>query len=190
MTSEERLNDRLEKLGKHTHRISDISKYLVTLKYGKARDHSDEVKDFKEVLESVPRKSSPFSMTVMLLLQQLQPLFKLPLFLVLLLNLPLPSSSLKSSLTTLLPLLSWKKQFRAYFDSAQLGALPCSQQQAYLCNCLDTVLRARIDQEATGTTPVYSPIVGLFMCIAILDNTFLEAYPIHIRRKHFFDARQ
>ena len=48
---------------------------------------------------------------------------------------------------------TWKKTFKAYFDSAQLGALPCLQQQAYLCNCLDTVLRARIDREATGTTP-------------------------------------
>ena len=26
---------------------------------------------------------------------------------------------------------TWKKQFRAYFDSAQLGTLPCSQQQAF-----------------------------------------------------------
>ena len=57
---------------------------------------------------------------------------------------------------------TWKKCFRAYYDSAQLGSLPCSQQQAYLCNCVDTVLRARIDREATGTTPVYSPIVGLY----------------------------
>ena len=39
-------------------------------------------------------------------------------------------------------------------------------------------------------TPVYSPILGLFTCIAVLDNTFLEAYPIHVRRKQFFDARQ
>ena len=28
------------------------------------------------------------------------------------------------------------------------------------------------------------------MCIAILDHTFLEAYLIHIRRKHFFNARK
>ena len=68
--------------------------------------------------------------------------------------------------------------------------MPCSQQQAYLCNCVDTVLRARIDREATNTTPVYSPIVGLYTCIAILDNVFLESYPIHARRKQFFDARQ
>ena len=83
---------------------------------------------------------------------------------------------------------TWKKQFRAYFDSAQLGALPCSQQQAYLCNCLDTALRARIDREALATTPVYSPINGLQTCMNILDTTFLEAHPIHVRRKMFFDA--
>ena len=41
-----------------------------------------------------------------------------------------------------------------------------------------------------GTTPVYSPIVGLYTCIAILENVFFESYPIHARRKQFFDARQ
>ena len=69
---------------------------------------------------------------------------------------------------------TWKKQFKAYYDAAHLGALPCTQQQAYLNNCLDNALRARVDREATGNTPVYFPIVGLIMCIAILDNTFLE----------------
>ena len=71
-----------------------------------------------------------------------------------------------------------------------MGVIPCAQQQGYLCNCLDSVLRARIDREATNNTPVYSPILGLFTCISILDNTFLESYPIHVRRKQFFDARQ
>ena len=50
-TSEERLNDRIEKLEKHTHRLSDIAEYLVSLKYAKARDHRDEVEDFKEILD-------------------------------------------------------------------------------------------------------------------------------------------
>ena len=51
-TSEERLNDRLEKLEKkHTHKLSDIAGYLISLKYAKARDHRDEVVDFKEVLD-------------------------------------------------------------------------------------------------------------------------------------------
>ena len=50
-TSEERINDRLEKLEKHTHRLSDIVEYLVSLKYNKARDHRDEVEDFQEILD-------------------------------------------------------------------------------------------------------------------------------------------
>ena len=50
-TSEERFNDMLEKLEKHTHKLSDIAEYLITLKYTKARDHRDEVADFKEVLD-------------------------------------------------------------------------------------------------------------------------------------------
>ena len=50
-TSEERINDRLEKLEKHTHELSDIAEYLVSLKYAKARDHREEVADFKEILD-------------------------------------------------------------------------------------------------------------------------------------------
>ena len=48
--SETRLNESLEKLQTHTHRLSDIAEYLVSLKYTKAHDHRDEVEDFKEVL--------------------------------------------------------------------------------------------------------------------------------------------
>ena len=50
-TSEERINDRLEKFEKHTHRLSDIAEYLVSLKYAKARDRHEEVADFKEILD-------------------------------------------------------------------------------------------------------------------------------------------
>ena len=193
LPSENRLNDTLEKLQNYTHRLSDIAEYLTSLKYAKARDHRDEVDDFKEVLNkcsdevfklqhdchaSAPRDAQP---------PQAAPA-------------PRPSSS-KPPSTELKPeklthdaststFRTWKKQFRAYFDSAQLGALPCSKQQAYLCNCLDTILHARIDREASNTTPVYTPIAGLLTCMSILDQTFLEVYPIHIHRKHFFDARQ
>ena len=43
-TLELHLNDRLEKLEKHSHRLLDIAEYLVCIKYPKARDHSEEVK--------------------------------------------------------------------------------------------------------------------------------------------------
>ena len=85
---------------------------------------------------------------------------------------------------------AWKKRFKAYYDASGTNHLPCLQQQAYLSNCLDDALHARIDREATATTPIYSPIVRLFTCIKILDAAFLETYPLHARRKQFFKAKE
>ena len=192
-TSEDRINDRLEKLQKHTHRLSDIAEYLVSLKYNKARDHRDEVDDIQEILD----KCSEEVFTVLHNRQVAKPAVPQPAAA----QAQAPRALLKASASELKPerlthdssagaFRSWKKCFHAYYNSAQMGSLPCSQQQAYLCNCLDSVLRARIDREASSTTPVYSPIVGLYTCISILDNVFLESYPIHVRRKLFFDARQ
>ena len=47
-TSEERINNRLEKLEKHTHRLADIATYLQSLKYNKARDHLEECGDISK----------------------------------------------------------------------------------------------------------------------------------------------
>ena len=85
---------------------------------------------------------------------------------------------------------SWGKQFCAYFDAGRFETLPCIQQQAFLNNCLDDVLRARVDREASATTPVFSQVPGLLTCFRVLDAVFLESNPIHLRRKQFFDARQ
>ena len=85
---------------------------------------------------------------------------------------------------------SWGKQFRAYFDAGRFESLPCIQQQAFLNNCLDDVLRARINREASATTAVYSNVPGFLTCSRLLDIVFLETNPIHLRRKQFFDARQ
>ena len=157
-TSEERINDRLEKLEKHTHKLPDIAEYLVSLKYAKARDHREEVADFKEILDKCSEE-------VFTVLHKRQAPLQVAA--------QAPHAPTKASASELKPeklthdasastFCTWKKCFRAYYDSAQLGSLPCSQQQAYLCNYVDTVLRARNDREATGTTPVYSPIVGLY----------------------------
>ena len=85
---------------------------------------------------------------------------------------------------------SWGKQFRAYFDAGRFDILPCTQQQAFLNNCIDEVLRARINRETSATTPIYSNVPGFMTCAGILDFVFLESNPIHLRRKQFFDARQ
>ena len=55
---------------------------------------------------------------------------------------------------------AWKKRFKAYCDASGINHLPCLQQQAYLSNCLDDALQARINRETTATTPIYSPTVS------------------------------
>ena len=50
-TSEERINDCLEKLERHTLRLSDIKDYLVHLKYARAIDHEEEAQEFLEILD-------------------------------------------------------------------------------------------------------------------------------------------
>ena len=49
-TSKDCVNDRLEKLKRHTLCLSDITDYLVALKYNRARDH-EEVAKFLDVLD-------------------------------------------------------------------------------------------------------------------------------------------
>ena len=50
-TSEERINNRLEKLERYTLRLSNIKDYLVHLKYNRAIDHEEEVQEFLEILD-------------------------------------------------------------------------------------------------------------------------------------------
>ena len=133
----------MEKLEKYTHRLSDITEYLVTLKYAKAQDHQEELQDFSDVLD----QCSNDIFTVLhnrhaaahAAANPVQPAAARPS--------SKPSSSelkpdkLQHDASTA-TFRTWKKQFKAYFEAAQIISLPCSQQQAYLNNCLDDVLRS------------------------------------------------
>ena len=63
-TSETRINDRSKLLEKHNHKLSDITDFLLTVKYTKAQDHQEEVAEFLQVLdecsnENIHRASQP-----------------------------------------------------------------------------------------------------------------------------------
>ena len=144
-TSEESINNRLEKLEKHTHKLADIANYLVSLKYNKARDHLEECAEFEETLANCSEEI----FTVLHQRQVANPAIVQPV------AAPAQAAHLpaKASSSELKPerlthdasastFRSWKKCYKAYFDSAQMGSLPCSQQQAYLGNCIDSTLRA------------------------------------------------
>ena len=49
--SEVHINNRLERLEKHTHKLSDITDYSMTAKYTKAKNHEDEVAEFSATLD-------------------------------------------------------------------------------------------------------------------------------------------
>ena len=143
-TSELCLNDRLEKLEKHTHRLLDIAECLVCIKYPKARDHSEEVKEFVETLTKCPTD-------VFTVLHERHAAADSAAIAVSGEAVAAPRSSPKPSSSELKPstfchdsstsvFRAWKKHFKAYYDASGLNHLPCLQQQAYLSNCLDNVL--------------------------------------------------
>ena len=186
--SEDRIKERLESLEKHTLRLSDIKDYLVHLKYTKAKDHDHEVQEFLEVLdrcssdvlEILHNRHATSQVNAPQIAHQAAPgpASKAP------------TSELKPEKlvndASMATYRSWGKQFRAYFDAGRFNALLCTQQQVFLNNCLDNVLHARINREASATTPVYSNIPGFMMCSSLLDSVFLETNPIHLRIKQLF----
>ena len=172
-----RVNDRLEKLEKYTHRLSDISDYLITAKYPKAADHANEVADFLTTLD----RASTQIFKVIHDRHAAAPQADVAAPPAPATRSTKPSAELKPKEllhdASMASFRTWKKQFQAYFDAGNLITLPCSQQQAYLNNCVDETLASRIDRESTGTTPVYSPVQGLFTCIKVLDGYFLRLIP-------------
>ena len=157
-TSEERINDHLEKLERYTLRLSDIKDYLVHLKFNGALDHEEEVHEFLEILDKCSNDVFAVLHNCHATAQAVAA--PAPIAAVARANLKLSTSELKPDKlahdTSMANYRTWMKQFRAYFDAGRLDTLPCMQQQAYLNNCIDEVLQARVNQEASATTPIYS----------------------------------
>ena len=170
--SEVRVKDRLEKLEKYTHKLSGIMDYLLTAKYTKAQDHAKEVAEFFATLDAIFRviheRHAAAREAAIAALPAPAPARASAK----------PSAKLKpkelSHDASMATFRTWKKQ---YYDVGNIGSLPCTQQQAYLNNCINEALRSRIDRESTVMTPIYSPIQGLMTCVRVLDNYFLEVNP-------------
>ena len=137
-TTELRVNDRLKKLEKHSYELLDISEFMISIKYPKARDHAEEVKEFMDTLQEcsdqvfkiLHERHAAAGPAAMAQLGAAPP--------------PAPRPNLKPSASELKPTVlthdsstsvfwSWKKRFRAYYDASGINHLPCLQQQAYFC---------------------------------------------------------
>ena len=128
--SEECINDRLEKLKRHTLQLADIKDYLVHLKYARAEDHEIEVQEFLDILNKcssdvlkVLHNRHAAAQIIAPPIQAQAAAGPAPMA---------PTAELKPERladdSTMANYCSWGKQFRAYFDAGRFDALPCPQQ--------------------------------------------------------------
>ena len=126
--SEVRVNDHLEKLEKHTHKLSDITDYLLTAKYAKVHDRAEFFSTLDKAATAIFRvihechATAPQAAIAAAQAQAAAPARASVK----------PSAELKpkelSHNASMVTIRTWKKQFRAYYDAGSLGLLPCTQQ--------------------------------------------------------------
>ena len=121
-SSEVRVNDRLEKLEKHTHKLSDITDYLLTAKYTKAQDHAEEVAEFFATLDDHHECHAAAPQAAIAAMSAPAPVRASAK----------PSAELKpkelSHDASMATFRTWKKQFRAYYDTDNIAATGLPQQ--------------------------------------------------------------
>ena len=81
---------------------------------------------------------------------------------------------------------SWQAQFQAYFGASHFEVLGLTEQRAYLLNCLEHKLAARLREHALDVTPIW----GAHGCMEFLEGEFKAQYPLFLRRHQFFSLRQ
>ena len=124
-------------------------------KYAKAKDHAEEVAEFFATLDEcataifhvIHKRHAAAPQAALAALPAPAPIW----------TTAKPSAELKpeklSHDATMATFRTCKKQFRAYYDAGSIGSLPCTQQQAYLNNCVDEALRSRICLLYTSPSP-------------------------------------
>ncbi len=80
----------------------------------------------------------------------------------------------------------WAEKFKAFYASSKLDTVTVGEQQAYLIVCLDNHLASRLRDEIRADTPV----LGDDSCMKVLEQEFLNKYPLFNRRLKFFQCKQ
>ena len=85
---------------------------------------------------------------------------------------------------------SWKTQFKDWFTSSEMEKFPNHVQRGFFTSCLDKHLFARISQQFTTATEVFSSAANRDACMVYLDEDFERRYPVFARRLEFFQYSQ
>lgn len=104
--------------------------------------------------------------------------------------LPRIATSLKPSLLTgdhsPTELRTWVKAFEAYYTASGMRLHPQDAQVAYLWNCVEPVLAARIQEDVREDAPVR----GEASCMEAIKRYFVIKYPLILRRMDYYRAVQ
>ena len=159
------INDQLEKLEKHSLRLLDITEYLISVKYPKAKNHKEEVAEFMETLD----KCSSEVFTVLYERHAVAGAAVAPIATAAAAARPSskpsflkPDKLCHDSSTSVFR--TWKKQFKAYFDASGLHNLPCLQQQAIfptvrtIPSVLASIAKLRLPHPFSPPSSVFTPV--------------------------------
>ena len=182
--------EHLKKVENEVAVLDQMTEFLVQKKFGKTKDHQDEVKELEEEIaaswdryqtnihaRAAAAAQSPAAARRPPPVQDSQ-------------SVKLVSETNPDTLTHDLSageLRIWCRKYEAYCHASNMQ-LPRNQvQQAYLLNCLDSELYVRLTSSIAATTPV---IVAMNSCLNPLTNIFRQKYPLLLRRKTFFQLQQ
>jgi hypothetical protein len=184
--TESQLHDNLQKAEIQCSNLNQIADFLRQAKYDKHKDHADEVKDFEKVTADLwksyyaRQNAHDAGIPVQNQAQQQAASVKIVSDLK---PEPLAHDGTAADLT------KWKRQFTAYHSASNMKNANVADQQAYLLTCVDGVLGKRLIRETTITTPVM-PVDGVKTMFSILTSFFNQRYPLILKRRLFFEARQ
>eukprot|EP00095_Tigriopus_kingsejongensis_P001396 maker-scaffold205_size259573-snap-gene-1.45 protein:Tk01396 transcript:maker-scaffold205_size259573-snap-gene-1.45-mRNA-1 annotation:"hypothetical protein DAPPUDRAFT_304267" len=81
---------------------------------------------------------------------------------------------------------AWVNKFKAYYSSSHMDKLSIPEQHAYFTICIDDYLVTRLRDQMLPSTTIY----GDDGCISLLEEEFLQSYPMFARRLDFFRYSQ
>ena len=81
---------------------------------------------------------------------------------------------------------AWMEDFSSYYSASNMQFGTLANQQTLLKKCLDDHLRDRVQNEIQSNTEIF----GDGGCLKIIEQEFLEKYPLFARRLDFFREEQ
>ena len=107
---------------------------------------------------------------------------------------PRPNLALQPSLLSLTQtpteLRAWKRKYKTYYTSSKFHLAPIEEQHEYFRSCLADTLDNKIFGHVEPDTPIFSNDTSFKSCFSILDEIWLQEYPLFNRRLTYFRIQQ